>query len=366
MDKRSSTSIICLLLLLDASTACARKPVTGGGLEDKGISVESRLAAPHERVFTAAARALTDLGYVVARRYLGATDRLLQAAPRLTWDDCVSADVAAASKHPGVIVFVITRAQGDSTLLRVGAETLTKVPNVVVRGSPMNADIIVKMCAIVSISARIDTLLREPALAPLAAESSAVASPAPASPDTLEYHRLLARLRRGDTLVDYSALRMAYTKTPQYAPYPVNLEAHSAMFSALERRRFAQVRAIADSILTTNYVDADAHLSAMGAAYWEGDSTRGLFHGAVYRGLIASIHNRSGRTPDSAIVVLSILEEYALLRALRLEMVAVAGMQCGPNLCDRIEATSLTGKRSVLYFDVGIPQTWAMRVLRRR
>ena len=361
MNKRSSTSILCLLLLLDASTACARKPVTGGGMEDKGISVERRFSAPHERVFTAASRALTDRGYVVVRRYLGATDRLLQAAPRLTWDDCVSADVVAVSKHPGVLVFVITRAEGDSTLLRVGAETLTKVPNVVVRGSPMNADIIVKMCAILSLTARVDTLLGEPGLAPLAAESSAVAAA-----DTMEYHHLLARLRGGDTLVDYGALRMAYTRTPRYAPYPVNLEAHDAMLSALERRRLAQVRAIADSILTTNYVDADAHFSAMGAAYWEGDSTRGRFHGAIYRGLIASIHSRSGRTPDSAIVVLSIPEEYALLRALRLEMVTVSGMQCGPNLCDRVEATSLTGKRSVLYFDVGIPQTWAMRALRRR
>jgi hypothetical protein len=221
-------------------------------MEDKGISVERRFSAPHERVFTAASRALTDLGYVVVRRYLGATDRLLQAAPRLTWDDCVSADVIAVSKHAGVLVFVVTRAEGDSTLLRVGAETLTKVPNVIVRGSPMNADLIVKMCAILSLTARVDTILAEPGLAPLAAESSAVAAA-----DTMEYHHLLARLRGGE-------------------------------------------------------------------------------------------------------------EEYALLRALRLEMATVAGMQCGPNLCDRIEAASLTGKRSVLYFDLGIPQTWAMRALRRR
>lgn len=337
-------------------------------MQDKDILVSRRYSAPPGRVFTEAARALTDLGYTVVTRDSGATEGLLQAAARFTWDDCVTPDVAAASKHPGVVVFAGTRTERDSTEFRVGAHTLTKVPNVLVRGERMNADLIVKMCAIISVTARVDTLLGEHGPAPPPpAESLALAPAAVPAPGTSAYQHLVQRLRGGDTLVDYTALRMAYAKTPQYEPYPVRWEANQAMFAALERRKFAEVRSIADSILSTNYVDPDAHLGAMAAAYSLGDSARGAFHAAVYRGLIASIGKRSGRTPDSAIIVLSIPEEYALLRALGLERTTVAGVQCGRSFCDQIEVTSReTGKRSVLYFDVSIPLAWGANRFRRR
>jgi hypothetical protein len=355
---------IPLLLFMSALVACAGKQVVGGGMQDDGMVGERRYASSRDSVLSAAARAFTELGYSGVTRDSEATEGLIQTEPRFTWDECVPADVAAASKHPGVFVYAGTRRKGDSTLFRVGVETLTKVPDVVVRGTSMNADGLVKVCAIRSLIGRVDSLLGE---LPRAREASAVAQTSIAAPDTTEYHQLVTRLQGGDTLVDYTALRMAYTRTAEYEPYPVRWDANHAMLEALEDRRFADAQATANMILTTNYVDADAHLSAMAAAYSQGDSARGRFHGAVYRGLIASIHNRSGSTPDSAIVVLSIPEEYALLRALGLERTTVAGMQCGPNLCVRMDVRSRkTREKSVLYFDVGIPQAWAIKLLERR
>jgi hypothetical protein len=236
---------------------------------------------------------------------------------------------------------------------------------VTVGGKRMNADLIVKMCALISVTARLDTLLGAAEPIPPAIAAAGDSAQAISVAELTAYDALVSRLRSGDTLVDYTAARMAYTKTPQYQPYPVRWEGNRAMFEALERRKYAEVRRLSDSILTTNYVDADAHLGAMAAAFSLGDSARGQFHGAVYRGLIHSIGARSGRTLDSAIVVIALQEEYALLRSRGLERTTVVMLQCRRSLCDQMEVIHRTSRtKSTLYFDIAIPQAWGAKNLR--
>jgi hypothetical protein len=329
-------------------------------MQDELIAAGKRFGASHERVFVEAARALGDRGYTIAASDSSASQGVIEAAPRFTWDDCVGSGVAAVSQHPGVKVVVLTRGAGDSTDVRVAAETVLKVPNVRVNGKLMNADLLVKMCATTSVMLRLDSLLREHAL-PRQADSSVVAEAAAQAADLSAYRHLVERLQGGDTLIDYTALRMAYAKTPEYAPYPVRWGANLAMFAALDRKRFEEVGRIADSILAKNYVDIDAHLGAMSAAYHRGDTLRGTFHRAVYRGLIESLKTRSGRSLDSAIIVLSIPEEYALLRSLELERKTVAGVHWQGGLYDRMEVVSRkTKKKSTLYFDASIPHAWGV------
>jgi hypothetical protein len=245
-----------------ALAGCASGGARSDYWADKGILVEKRYAASVARVDSAAARALLDLGYTIARDS-GDGNRYVQAAPRATWDDCVRAEIRAASQHPGVVVFVISSREGDSTESNVGAHTLRRVPDVVVGGKQMNADLIVKMCAIIAVSARMDTLLGVAEPIPPAIAAVGDTAQAISVAQIAAYDDLVSRLRSGDTLVDYTAARMAYAITPQYQPYPVRWEGNQAMFAALERRKYAEVRRLSDSILTTNYVDADAHLGAM-------------------------------------------------------------------------------------------------------
>lgn len=361
--RRSSVEALSALMAF-ALMGCATGGARSNDLADKGFLIKKRYAASVARVDSAAARALVDLGYAIVPDS-GDGSRYLQTAPTARWDDCVSDEIRSASQHPIVRVFVVTRPDGDSTESNVGAHNLRRVPDVTVGGKRMNADIIVKMCAILSVVARMDTLLGapdpiRPAIAALG--DSTEAMPAAAS---FAYDALVSRLRAGDTLADYTALRMAYTKTPLYKPYPVRWEGNHAMFAALERERYAEVRRLADSILITNYVDADAHLGAMAAAFNLGDSARGQFHGAVYRGLIRSIGARSGHTPDSAIIVIALPEEYALLRARGLERTTVAGFQCGRLMCEQMEVIHRTSRaRSILYFDISIPLAWGAKHLR--
>ena len=347
-------------LMAFALVGCASGGARSDDLADKGILVEKRYPASVARVDSAAARALLDLGYTIARDS-GDGSRYVQTAPRATWGDCVKAEIRSASQHPGVRVFVVTSRDGDSTESSVGAHTLRRVPDVVVDGKRTNAHLIVKMCAIISVSARMDTLLGASDPIPPVGDSTRAM---PAAESTA-YDALVSRLRAGDTLADYTALRMAYTKTPQYKPYPVRWEGNQAMFDALERRKYAELGRLSDSILSTNYVDPDAHLGAMAAAFILGDSARGYFHGAVFRGLIRSIGARSGRTLDSAIIVIALQEEYALLRFRGLERTTVATLQCGRSLCDQMEVIDRQSRtKSTLYFDISIPQAWGAKHLR--
>jgi hypothetical protein len=364
-SRRSLAVASALMAALVMGCASAGGQSTGQGRE--GLLAKRRYGASVPRVDSAAWRAFLELGYIVARYYTGGdTNRLVHSVPRETWDDCVKPEVRSASQHPGVWVYVISKRDRDSTDVDIGAYTVRDVPDVIVAGKPMNADLVVKMCAITTVIARMDTLIH--ASGPIGPDLVVAADSVHtiAAADAPAYDGLVGRLRAGDTLIDYTALRLAYANTPRYKPYPVRWDEHLALLEALERRRFAEVRALAESILSSNYADADAHLGAMAAAYSRGDSARGQFHGAVYRGLIRSIGSRSGRTVDSAIVVISIHEQYALLRARGLERIRVVIFPCGRSMCDQIEVVDRkSGAQALVYFDISIPQTWAVKHLRQ-
>ena len=359
--RRTSLGALSAVMAL-AITACASGgPRPDPDWSEKRIIVKTLYGASMSRVDSAGVRALIDLGYTVARHDSGDSGWRLHAAPRDTWDDCVRAEIRAASHHPVVELFLATRREGDSTAAIVGAITRLRVPDVVVEGKRVNAHVVVKMCAIAAVVARMDTLLDAPGRLAAADDS---AERAGAAESAAAYDHLVSQLRSGDTLADYTALRMAYTKTAYYRPYPVRWQGNHAMFAALERKHFAVVRQLADSILSTDYADADAHLGAMAAAFNLGDSARGHFHGAVYRGLISSIGTQSGRTLDSAIVVITLQEEYALLRARGLERKWVVFLQCGRALCERMQVIDRKGRtESTLYFDISIPQAWGAKHL---
>ena len=171
------------------------------------------------------------------------------------------------------------------------------------------------------------------------------------------YDSLVARLRSGDLGVDYLSLRLAYAETPQYDPYDFRTESRTAMRTAITAGDYGKALVVAESILATNYVDIEAHLASAESMRALGDPSKANYHGAIARGLVESIRTyASGRTPDSAIVVISILEEYMLLASQGLERKMQALTTCGGHPCDLLESVErASGKTRRLYFNVGIP-----------
>ena len=74
-----------------------------------------------------------------------------------------------------------------------------------------------------------------------------------------DYSVLLAKVKDFDKTVDFKALRLAYTKTPDYNPYGRDNSKDDAMGKALEERKFEEAIKIAQTILEKNYVHIFAH-----------------------------------------------------------------------------------------------------------
>jgi hypothetical protein len=178
------------------------------------------------------------------------------------------------------------------------------------------------------------------------------------------YDELVARLKGGDTNVDFAALREAYARSPRYDPYASEASRlKTALFDAFAAKDCPRATDIAAKILETNYVNIDAHLIA-GRCYGDmGDAKRADFHQAVARGLLAAIaQSGDGESPETAFVVIAIEEEYSFLRAQGYEASDQALVNHAGRRIDRIEATDAdTGDAVVVFFDVERPLSWLER-----
>lgn len=135
------------------------------------------------------------------------------------------------------------------------------------------------------------------------------------------------------------------------------------MMEAVQARQFGQALVLADSSLAQNYLDANAHLVAWMSARQSGNDQRAPYHAWVARGLLQSIASRDGRTPGTAMVVISVDEEYAYFRVNGLQPLDQGVEVCGQKPCDVLRVRDEDGKEFSLYFDISIPKGWFMQRL---
>jgi hypothetical protein len=170
------------------------------------------------------------------------------------------------------------------------------------------------------------------------------------------YAELLGRLRRGDRSVDFTELRMAYTETEQYDPYG-DSAARKAMFAAMNAGDWDEARKQSAKILEKNYVDINGHLGAFVAAEREGDKQTALLHRYVFEGLIKSVQGGGdGRSMETAFVVISVDEEYALLNFLGLRRTRQGLLNGGGHSYDKLYAVDPgTNAKHEFYFQIDKP-----------
>jgi hypothetical protein len=178
------------------------------------------------------------------------------------------------------------------------------------------------------------------------------------------YAQILARLKSGDTHIDYRELRLAYARTEEYSPYGAlaSRDLRSAMYEALRQEEYAEALEKAEQLLEILYVDGSAHVGAMVALTGLGNRERADFHRAVARGLLDSIcGDRDGRSIDDPCPVISTSEEYFYINSHGLSFEGQALLTCGEGRCDEMEVHDPETEESFsLFFDVSIP-TDAMR-----
>ncbi len=165
------------------------------------------------------------------------------------------------------------------------------------------------------------SLLNVLGLLVVVATGSAQQNPPPKN----RYEVLLEKLKNKDQSLDFKDLRLAYTETSHYSPYGSDKESQKAMFAAIKASQWDEVLKQSAATLDRNYLDINAHFGAFLANQGKGVTEKAEFHKFVARGLLDSILNSAdGKSMDTAFVVISTDEEYALFSALGLRVTAQA------------------------------------------
>lgn len=185
----------------------------------------------------------------------------------------------------------------------------------------------------------------------------AVFASAKTTPAQNEYADLLSRLKSGDTSVDFAKLRLSWVDSPEYQQAKDTDTQKKAMLAALNAQKFDEALKNAEVVLASNYVDIDAHYAAYLANRELHHDQVAEFHKAVVQGLLKSITDSGdGKTPEHAYVVITVDEEYVVLRFMHL-MPASQSLQIkNGHSYDKLDAKDpQTGGTQTLYFNVDIP-----------
>ncbi len=199
---------------------------------------------------------------------------------------------------------------------------------------------------------------------------SATATPSPSLTPTSsatpaeksKYDVLLEKVKQKDPSVNFTELRLAFYESPNYNPYAPMLT-YRPMNAALAQKNFKEALKIADSVLAKNFVEINAHLTAQIAHQELGNTERAQFHKFMADGLLNSIKsNFDGKSVDSAYEVISINEEYGLIRTVGLRPIRQGLVENKGRRFDAITVVDpQTGKESVIYFNVDKPFNWKQR-----
>ena len=171
------------------------------------------------------------------------------------------------------------------------------------------------------------------------------------------YETLLARLTGGDTKMDYTSLRLAYSRSKDANPYGANHDVRRQMNAAVIEKRCDDAIKMADAMLASIYLSPDAHVAKSTCYRAAGDNVKADFHKAIYLGLINSILAKGdGNSTDTAYTVITIEEEYAVMKALGYTAWAQTFVRQGEHTFDVVSGTDDRSKSSAkFYFNVDIP-----------
>jgi len=166
-----------------------------------------------------------------------------------------------------------------------------------------------------------------------------------------DYAALVAAARKGDGPVDWQALRFAYADSPGFDAFGTkSIALRKAMYGALQRGDFREAASQAERVLEANYVDIDAHAVCATAYDKLGDTAPAKRHRDALAGLLDSIRTGDGKTPATAFTVITVAEEYSVMRQLGLKTTGQALLRDGAHAYDKLEGVDKQGRAQTYFF----------------
>jgi hypothetical protein len=174
-----------------------------------------------------------------------------------------------------------------------------------------------------------------------------------------DYQDLAAKLKAGDTNVDYKSLRMAFAETEEYSYSGPDKAEREKYFKPFNDKKYKEALKQAEKFLEKNYVDANAHYVVYNSAKELKDDKKAEFHKTVLLGLLNSIKSgNDGLSEKTPFYVITIDEEYTLLNFLGYQRGGQALRHSEGHTFDVLTATnSKTGEKVTLFFNIDV--VWA-------
>ncbi len=130
------------------------------------------------------------------------------------------------------------------------------------------------------------------------------------------FREIVERIKKSDATVDFKVARMLYAELDAYSPMGGGKGGYTKLIAAGENKKAIE---LARETLKENYLDIDAHWAILAAANNLKDAELAAHHLYVVKGILDSIvKSGDGRSEATAFVVISVSEEYAMLRAFKL------------------------------------------------
>lgn len=218
---------------------------------------------------------------------------------------------------------------------------------------------LILLCVVVSVSAQ--TPQETPKPTPPETVKPAPQETAKPTQKT-KYDALVEKVKQKDPSVNFTELRHAFYESPNYNPY-APMMAYRPMNAAISQQNYEEALKIAEGVLAKNFVEINAHITALIAYKETGNAEKAEFHKFMVEGLLNSIKSSvDGKSKEKAFEVISINEEYGLIRSLGLRPINQALAEDKGHSYDVITVVDpQTNQQSQLFFNIDKPFKWQSR-----
>jgi hypothetical protein len=181
-----------------------------------------------------------------------------------------------------------------------------------------------------------------------------------------KYQAMLAAAKSDPAATDWQALRFAYAERPSFSLFAAN-DGLKAIHQALAAGDWQGLLDAANKMFDIDYVDGEAHLAAAAAYVRLGKSDDARREHAIAMGIFKSMMpNGDGKSREQAFVVISVAEEYELMRARQRRVVHQSLVQAAGHAYDVLEATGQDGDKVTFYFLIDRVMAAEARMLGQR
>jgi hypothetical protein len=177
-----------------------------------------------------------------------------------------------------------------------------------------------------------------------------------------KYDTLLEKVKQKDPSVNFTELRHAFYESPNYNPY-APMMSYRPLNAAIAQKNYEEALKIAEGVLAKNFVEINAHIVAEIAYRETGNAEKAAFHKYIVEGLLNSIKaSNDGKSKEKAFEVISINEEYGLIRTLGVKPIQQALVEDKGHSYDVITVVDpQTNQQSQIFFNIDKPFKWQSR-----